>query len=95
MHIALRFLIGRGRLFRTMVIGVEVQKTQSESNLSALRRFSKRVQGSGILNRVRSNRYHARTQSLFKRKQSKLTHLKRAAEREKLARLGKLPTGKK
>ena len=82
---------GNDILSPTMIIGVEVQKTQSESNLSALRRFSKRVQGSGILNRVRSNRYHTRTQSLFKRKQSKLTHLKRAAEREKLAKWGKLP----
>ncbi len=78
-----------------MVIVVEVQKTQSESNVSALRRFSKRVQSSGVLNRVRANRYYARTPSLFKRKQSKLTYLHRVAEREKLARMGKLPAAKK
>lgn len=74
-----------------VTVNVEVQKMQSESNLSALRRFSKRVQGSGVLNKVRSIRYHSRSQSLFKRKQSKLTYLQRKAEMERLAKLGKLP----
>lgn len=77
-----------------MVITVEVQKMPSESNASALRRFSKRVQGSGVLNRVRANRYKTRVQSHFKRKQSKLAYLIRKTANEKLAKLGKLPVKK-
>lgn len=75
-------------------INVEVQKAGSESSLSVLRRFSRRVQGSGVLNRVRSLRYKARAQSPFKRKLSMLKFLERKAERERLAKLGKLPAGK-
>lgn len=75
-------------------INVEVQKTGSESNLSLLRRFSKRVQGAGILRRVRGIRYKARHQSPLKRKQSALKLLERKTEREWLAKLGKLPIKK-
>ena len=37
-------------------VNVEVVKGPNENNLSVLRRFSKRVQGSGVLPRVRSKR---------------------------------------
>ena len=76
-------------------VNVEVQKTASESNLNLLRRFNKRVQGAGILNRVRSNRYKQRTPSGFKRKQSTLKLLEKRAVKERLAKLGKLPVSKK
>lgn len=76
-------------------VNVEVQKTGSESNLSLLRRFSKRVQGAGILNRIRSIRYKIRAQSHFKRKRSALKLMEKRAKRERLAKLGKLQTTKK
>ncbi|OHA21374.1 MAG: hypothetical protein A2849_00045 [Candidatus Taylorbacteria bacterium RIFCSPHIGHO2_01_FULL_51_15] len=76
-------------------INVEVQKTGNESSLSLLRRFSKRVQGSGVLNKVRSLRYKTRNQSTLKRKMSTLKFIERRAERERLAKLGKLPVEKK
>ncbi|MDO8620386.1 MAG: hypothetical protein Q7R64_03505 [bacterium] len=76
-------------------VNVEVQKTGNESSLSLLRRFSKRVQGSGVLNKVRSLRYKTRTLSPLKRKMSTLKFIDRRAEREKLAKLGKLPVEKK
>jgi ribosomal protein S21 len=74
---------------------VEVVKTGSESNLSLLRRFTKRVQGAGVLSRVRSNRYKTRRQSPFKRKASTLKRIEKRASYERLAKLGKLPVGKK
>lgn len=76
-------------------VNVEVQKVGSESSLSMLRRFSKRVQGSGVLNKVRSLRYKTRTLSTLKRKMATLKFIERQAEREKLAKLGKLPVEKK
>lgn len=75
-------------------INVEVQKTGSESSLSILRRFSKRVQGSGVLNKVRKGRYNVRSQSSLKKKLSTLKLIERNRERERLAKLGKLPVVK-
>jgi len=76
-------------------INVEVQKTGSESSLSLLRRFSKRVQSSGVLIKKRSLRYKTRTQSPLKKKTATLKYIERRAQRERLAKLGKLPVEKK
>jgi len=73
---------------------VEVVKTGSESNLSLLRRFTKRVQGAGVLPRVRSIRYKTRRQSPFKRKMSTLKLLEKRTERARLEKLGKAPAPK-
>lgn len=73
-----------------MATNVEVTKNGSENPLSLLRRFTKRVQGSGILPRVRGDRYHTRTLSSYKRKMKTLTGI---ARREKLTediKLGKV-----
>jgi hypothetical protein len=77
-----------------MAINVEINKTGSENNMSILRRFRKRVQGSGVIPRLRSIRYEKRSVSDFNKKKSKLVSLKRAEEREKLYKLGKLPENK-
>lgn len=76
-------------------VNVEVQKTGNESSLSLLRRFSKRVQSSGVLTKKRSLRYKTRNQSTLRKKTATLKFLDRMAEREKLAKLGKLPVEKK
>lgn len=74
---------------------VEVERIENESTLALLRRFSKRVQGSGNLNRVRGRRYQKRTESPLKRKMSALKLLERRSKYERLAKLGKLPVEKK
>ncbi|MEK7088074.1 MAG: hypothetical protein AAB891_02220 [Patescibacteria group bacterium] len=79
----------------TANINVEVHKTGNESSLSLLRRFSKRVQGSGVLNRVRGLRYKVRNQSPLKKKMATLKFLEKRKEYEKLAKLGKAPVEKK
>lgn len=76
------------------IINVEVQKAGSESNLSLLRRFSKRVQSAGILKRVRRIRYKNRNQSQLKRKRSALKLIERKTLRDRLLKLGKLQTNK-
>lgn len=82
-----------------MATNVEVSRNGTENPLGLLRRFTKRVQGSGILSRVRGERYYDRTLSHYKTKMKTLASLKR---REKLAediKLGKVnpdaPRGKK
>ena len=73
-----------------MARNVEVEKKQNESTANLMRRFSKRVQGSGIIQRVRKNRYFKRAKSDNVKRMSKLRKLDKTAEYEKLIKLGKI-----
>lgn len=73
-----------------MATNVEVVKTGTENSISLLRRFTKRVQGAGILPRVRSLRYKNRNQSPYKRKVATLKKLNRRKEVDLLIKLGKM-----
>ena len=71
-------------------MAVGVKKRDKESIQGLLRRFSRRVQQSGILIRTRRNRFYI---SPLTKRQKKLGALKRLdiqKEREKLYKLGKL-----
>lgn len=74
----------------TMAINVEVQKSATENSVTLLRRFTKRVQGSGVLPRMRSIRYSARVVSSNVKKKKTLKVLKRRQEVAKQVRLGKI-----
>jgi ribosomal protein S21 len=69
---------------------IEVQKNPNENNASILRRFSRRVQESSIIQKVKKNRYNERKESKLKAKNSKLKRLTRRKEIEKLRKLGKI-----
>lgn len=73
-----------------MATNVEVVKTGTENSMGVLRRFTKRVQGAGILPRVRSLRYKNRNQSPYKRKMATLKRLSRRKEVDTLIKLGKM-----
>jgi ribosomal protein S21 len=73
-----------------MAINIEVTKGSSENNLSVLRRFTKRVQGAGVLPRVRSIRYSERQKSENVKRAKTLSYLKRKAEMQELIKLGKI-----
>lgn len=73
-----------------MATNVEVVKAGTENSMAVLRRFTKRVQGSGILPRVRSLRYKERNQSRYKRKTATLKKLGRRKEVDLLIKLGKM-----
>ena len=51
-----------------MAINVEVAKSGTDNNLGLIRKFTKRVQGSGILSRLRGRRYSARKPSPYVKK---------------------------
>ncbi|MEQ1500001.1 MAG: hypothetical protein ABL917_01350 [Parcubacteria group bacterium] len=72
------------------MINVEVAKTGNENSLNLIRRFTKRVQGSGILSRVRSIRYAGRKQSEYVKKKKTLKVLKRKEEVMELIKMGKM-----
>ncbi len=72
------------------MINIEVVKGPNENNLSVLRRFTKRVQGSGILPRVRGRRYAERTPSKNTRKAKTVAFLKKKEVTAELVKLGKI-----
>lgn len=74
---------------------IEVKKNNNENAISLIRRFTKRVQGAGVLRRVRSLRWAQRKPSPFKAKKSALVVLAKRKEYELLKKLGKLPQEKK
>lgn len=73
-----------------MATNVEVAKNSSENNVSLIRRFSKRVRGSGILNRVRGLRFYEREKSATMRKKKTLHRLVRQENTRRLIKLGKI-----
>lgn len=70
------------------MIGVSVKKHGTESTPSLIRRFSKRVQGSGIVRRAKSIRFHSRTVSKNKRRDSALRRLAKQEKRQEMELLG-------
>lgn len=72
------------------MINIEVTKNPNENNLSVLRRFQKRVQGAGILTKVRSKRYSERVKSENVKRAKTLSYLKRREVIEDLLKQGKM-----
>jgi hypothetical protein len=76
------------------MINVNIEKNGTESNMSLLKKFTRKVQGSGVLPKVRSLRYSLRKQSKTSIKRVALLKLGRKAEVEELMKLGKMPERK-
>lgn len=72
------------------MINVEVSRNNNENSVSIIRRFTKKVQGSGVLPRVRSIRYASRKLSHYKTKMKTLKSINRKLEIEGLIKLGKM-----
>lgn len=70
------------------MITSSVKKSGSESTQSLIRRFSRRVQGSGVIRRAKSIRYHSRELSKTKKRASALRRIDRVTEREEKEKLG-------
>ena len=73
-----------------MSINAEVQKSGSENALSVIRKFSRRVQSTGLVKQVRNRRYFARDTSKIVKKKRALKMLKRRAEYRQLVKEGKI-----
>jgi len=73
-----------------MAINVQVEKNNNESSANVIRRFTKRVQGAGIVPKVRNGRYHDRNKSSNVQRMAKLKKLAKQVIYEKLLKLGKI-----
>lgn len=73
-----------------MITVIEVKKNANESNMNLIRRFSRKVQESGIIQKVKSKRYNQRTESKVKVKAATLKRIAKKKNQEKLFKLGKV-----
>ena len=70
------------------MINVSVEKHGTENATALIRRFQKRVQGAGIIRRVKGARYTERPKSKLRRKKSAVRRITRREEYAEKERLG-------
>lgn len=73
-----------------MAINVEVTKNGNDNNLGIIRKFTKRVQGSGILMRLRGRRYSTRKASEYTKKKMTLKKIAKVAKIKEMIKMGKM-----
>jgi ribosomal protein S21 len=71
------------------MINAEVQKSGTESVLSTIRKFSRKVQGTGLIKNARARRYHSRGMSKTVKKKRALKLIERRANFRQLVKEGK------
>ena len=74
-----------------MKIIAEVKKQGNESAAALIRRFTKRVQGTQALMKVREERYYERKMSKLKLKRRALVGMGKKVVYDRLKKLGKIP----
>jgi ribosomal protein S21 len=73
-----------------MAINVEVAKSGTDNNLGLIRKFTKRVQGAGILTKLRGRRYSARKPSEYVRKKKTLKKIAAKTKIREMIKMGKM-----
>ena len=73
-----------------MGINAEVSKSGSETTLTTIRKFSRRVQGTGLVKTMRARRYFARDSSKVVKKKRALKLIQRRKEHKQLVKEGKI-----
>lgn len=71
-------------------VSIEIKTNTNETNASVLRRFTRRVQEAGLLQKVKGNRYSERPLSKLALKKGKLKNLAKRKNVERLKKLGKI-----
>ena len=72
------------------MINAEVQKSGTESALSVIRKFSRKVQGTGLIQTVRKGRYYERERSKTVSKKRTLKRIARQENYRELIKEGKI-----
>ncbi len=72
------------------MINAEVSRSGAESTLSVIRKFSRKVQGTGLIQTVRKGRYYEREKSKTVSKKRALKRIARYEHRRELIKEGKL-----
>lgn len=75
-----------------MAINVKIAKSDKGDAGILLKRFQKKMQESGVVPKVKSRKFSARSMSKLKLKKDKLVKLEAAKKYEHLKKMGKLQT---
>ncbi|MCA9353093.1 hypothetical protein KC901_02825 [Patescibacteria group bacterium] len=78
-----------------MATNVDIKRTKNDNNLGLLRKFSRKVKISGVLQKKRSLRYHSQEDSDFKKKANALKKIEKRDEYEYKEKMGLLKPQKK
>lgn len=73
-----------------MAVNTEITRTGAESSLSVIRKFSRRMQGTGIVKGIRARRYFSRALSETTKKKKALKRRARGEEIKRLIKEGKI-----
>jgi ribosomal protein S21 len=77
------------------MINVEIERHGNENVGGLMRRFSRKMQSSGVIKRVRNLRYHKRKVSDAKRKKEALVRLERTEKYVEMFKEGRKMSSKK
>lgn len=69
---------------------IEAKRKEGESNMAFLRRFTKKIQQSGVLIRARRTRFKTNPKTKREKQLAAMRRKKSLKERERLFKLGKL-----
>lgn len=72
------------------MIQLEVKKNSNETTGSLIRRFTKKMQSSGVLKKAKNRKYWTRPRSDFVKRKDALNRLNKQKELEKMRKLGKI-----
>ena len=73
-----------------MPINVYINKTNNETTVNTIRRFTRKVQESGVLRYAKSLNYYTRPLSGALKKKRRLKAIAKKAEKQRLYKLGKI-----
>ena len=76
------------------IVSIEVKKNANENNMNLIRRFTRKVQETGMIQKVKGKRYSERPLSKLKTKEGTLKRLAKRKEFEKQFKLGKVQAKK-
>jgi len=72
-----------------MATNVKIEKDKKDNNTNLIKKFTRKVQESGIIPRIKSIRYADRNMSAYVKKTKKLKSIKNKEIFEELVKLGK------
>jgi hypothetical protein len=73
-----------------MATNVEIKKGGKDNNATIIKKFTRKVQESGIIPRVKGLRYSERNLSAYVKKNKRLKSIKNKEVREEQIKLGKI-----
>lgn len=73
-----------------MATNVEIKKGAKDNNVNLIKKFTRKVQESGIIPRMKGQRYAERTKSAYVKKMKRLKSIRNRETYEEQVKLGKI-----